>query len=52
MHLRGNIGYHTWEEFWEKGYRSPYFKAEYDDTSERTDWAGYHGEAAFCLYAP
>ncbi len=39
MHLRGNIGYHTWEEFWEKGYRSPYFKAEYDDTSERTDWS-------------
>ena len=39
MHLRGNIGYHTWEEFWEKGYRSPYFKAEYDETSEKTDWS-------------
>lgn len=39
MHLRGNIPYHTWEEFWNTAYRSAYFRAQYDDTSEKTDWS-------------
>lgn len=39
MHLRGSAMYQTWEEFWEKAYASPYFKANYDETSERTDWS-------------
>ena len=39
MHLRGKATYENWEEFWEKGYSSPYFKAQYDETSEKTDWS-------------
>lgn len=39
MHLRGNILYNTWEEFWNKGHRSAHFQAQYDDTSEKTDWS-------------
>lgn len=39
MHLRGKAAYENWEEFWEKGYSSPYFKAQYDETSEKTDWS-------------
>lgn len=39
MHLRGKTAYHSWEEFWDQSYRSPYFKAGYDDTSEKTDWS-------------
>lgn len=39
MHLRGNIPYDTWEEFWEKGHRCEHFQAQYDDTSGKTDWS-------------
>ena len=39
MHLRGNVIYNTWENFWKKAYKSSYFRAQYDETSERTDWS-------------
>ena len=39
MHLRGNVIYKTWENFWKKAYKSSYFRAQYDETSERTDWS-------------
>lgn len=40
MHLlRESVIYSTWEEFWENAWASPYFKAKYDDTSEKTDWS-------------
>ena len=37
IYLRGNIPYKSWEEFWKYGHTSKYFKAEYDETSERMD---------------
>lgn len=39
MHLRGKAAYNSWEEFWDRAYRTSYFKAKYDDTSEKTDWS-------------
>lgn len=39
MHLRGDIIYKDWREFWKNSYVSPYFKAVYDETSEQTDWS-------------
>ena len=40
MHLRGNVIYNTWEKFSGKtAYKSSYFRAQYDETSERTDWS-------------
>ena len=39
MHLRGNVIYNTWENFWKEAYKSSYFRAQYDETSERTDWS-------------
>ena len=27
MHLRGNVIYNTWENFWKKAYKSSYFGA-------------------------
>lgn len=39
MHLRGNVKYYTWEEFWKQAHRSDEFKAKYDTTSEKTDWS-------------
>ena len=26
MHLRGNVIYNTWENFWKKAYKSSYFR--------------------------
>ncbi len=31
MHLRGNVIYNTWENFWKKAYKSSYFRAQYDE---------------------
>ena len=39
MHLRGNVIYNTWENFWKEAYKSSYFRAQYDENSERTDWS-------------
>ena len=27
MHLRGNVIYNTWENFWKKAYKSSYFQS-------------------------
>ena len=39
MHLRNNVRYQNWEEFWKNAYHSPWFQANYDATSELTDWS-------------
>lgn len=39
MHLRGKEMYPAWKDFWKESHTSKYFKAKYDDTSEKTDWS-------------
>lgn len=39
MHLRGKEHRTTWKAFWNQAEASDYFKAVYDETSERMDWS-------------
>ena len=39
MHLRRKASYQNWDEFWRNAYHSSWFQANYDTTSELTDWS-------------
>lgn len=39
MHLRGDIKYNSWRDFWQQAHSAPDFRAVYDTESEKTDWS-------------